>query len=126
MNTIDGAFFLAVSNSVFTSFSPSPTYLDVSTAAVMLNRVALASVASARTKSVFPFPGGPKSSKPREGERRPPNSSGLSRDRETNNSELAATYAGFCRGLVRKASTHVRSGYEFIMKANLRYKCLLL
>ena len=49
MKTIDGAFFLAVSNIVLTSFSPSPTYLDVSVAAVMLNNVHLASVASAFT-----------------------------------------------------------------------------
>jgi hypothetical protein len=41
MNTIAGAFFLAVSNIVLTSFSPSPTYLEVRTEDVMLNRVDL-------------------------------------------------------------------------------------
>ena len=49
MKTMEGAFFLAVSNMVRTSFSPSPTYLDVSVAAVRLNKVHLASVASAFT-----------------------------------------------------------------------------
>lgn len=67
---------LATENRALTSFSPSPTYLDVRLAALMLKNVALHSVATARASNVLPLPGGPNSSNPRDGVRRPVNNSG--------------------------------------------------
>ena len=54
-----------------TSFSPSPTHVLVRLAAEMAKKVQRASDASARHSSVLPLPGGPYSSKPRTGARRP-------------------------------------------------------
>ncbi len=78
MNMMDGAFFLARSKRLLTIFSPSPTYLEVRTEAVKAKSVdAGHSVAKARANNVFPLPGGPNRRSPREGVRRPENSSGL-------------------------------------------------
>ncbi|EAT48673.1 AAEL000367-PA [Aedes aegypti] len=76
MKIIDGCISLATANKALTSFSPSPTYLLVKVAADMLKKVAEHSVATALASSVLPLPGGPKSSKPLAGVRKPVKSSG--------------------------------------------------
>ena len=58
-----------------TSFSASPCHLEVRVEAEMLKKVASASDASAFASSVLPLPGGPYSSRPRAGARRPWNRS---------------------------------------------------
>ena len=68
---------LSTWNRVRTSFSPSPINLEVNDDALMLKKVQLASEATAFARRVFPFPGGPNRSKPRAGERKPLNKSGL-------------------------------------------------
>lgn len=47
---------LATAKRARTSFSPSPTYLDVSEEAEMLKKVAFDSLATARASIVFPLP----------------------------------------------------------------------
>lgn len=59
-----------------TSFSESPLHLLTMELAVMLKNVVLHSVATAFAKSVFPVPGGPKSSKPFHGDKVPLNKAG--------------------------------------------------
>lgn len=56
---MDGAFCLAIENSVFISFSDSPTYLLIKSDEDMEKKVDSAYVAQALAKYVFPVPGGP-------------------------------------------------------------------
>ena len=73
---IDGARAFAMANKVRTSFSLSPCHFDVRLDADMAKNVLLLSVATARASMVLPVPGGPKSSMPLAGSRRPMNRSG--------------------------------------------------
>jgi hypothetical protein len=59
INTIDGLFSRAVSNIILTSFSLSPSHLEVRSDEDMLRKVASASVATAFARYDFPVPGGP-------------------------------------------------------------------
>lgn len=59
MKIMDGAFCLAIENSVFISFSDSPTYLLIKSEEDMEKKVDSAYVAQALAKYVFPVPGGP-------------------------------------------------------------------
>ena len=73
-----GCSSLATLKSARTSFSPSPSHLEVNVDALMLRKVILlASEAMAFAIIVFPFPGGPNNSSPLGGERKPVKSSGL-------------------------------------------------
>mmetsp|Transcript_9771 Transcript_9771/g.20325 ORF Transcript_9771/g.20325 Transcript_9771/m.20325 type:complete len:385 (-) Transcript_9771:963-2117(-) len=78
MKMIAGCRSRATSNSARMSFSPSPIHLEVTVAALIVKNVHLASVATALASSVFPVPGGPNSSTPRTGARRPVNRSARS------------------------------------------------
>ena len=71
-----GASSLAIENSARTSFSLSPRNLLVKLLAEIAKKILLLSVATARANIVLPVPGGPKSSIPRAGSRRPMNRSG--------------------------------------------------
>ena len=71
-----GAMSLARANRARTSFSDSPKYLLVRLLAEMEKKVDWDSVATARASIVLPVPGGPNSSMPRAGSRRPMNRSG--------------------------------------------------
>ena len=55
---------------------PSPMYLEVSEAALMLKKVHFASVATALANIVLPLPGGPNKSRPLAGALKPLNRSG--------------------------------------------------
>ena len=68
--------FLANANNALTNFSLSPTYFEVTLAALMLKNVISQAVATPRASKVFPLPGGPNKSKPLAGVRKPVNSSG--------------------------------------------------
>lgn len=68
--------FRARANNALTNFSLSPTYFEVTLAALILKKVMSQAVATPRARSVFPLPGGPNSSRPRAGVRRPVNNSG--------------------------------------------------
>lgn len=59
-----------------TSFSESPLHFEMMELALMLKKVVLHSVATALASSVLPVPGGPYSSTPFHGVRRPVNSCG--------------------------------------------------
>ena len=72
------AYSLASSNKVFINFSPSPTHLDVIELADILKNVALHSDATHFAINVLPFPGGPYSNKPEDGDLSPVNISGRS------------------------------------------------
>ncbi|KAG8231883.1 hypothetical protein J437_LFUL009732 [Ladona fulva] len=71
MKIIDGC-----TKSALTNFSPSPTYLEVRLAALMLKNVALTSVATALANKVLPLPGGPNNRRPLAGALKPVKSSG--------------------------------------------------
>ena len=71
-------FARATAKSARTSRSPSPIHFDMSDDAEMLKNVARESVAIAFAISVFPVPGGPKSSSPFGGRRWPVKMSGCS------------------------------------------------
>ncbi|KAK5625539.1 hypothetical protein RRF57_001255 [Xylaria bambusicola] len=71
-----GANVFARANKARTSFSESPRYLLVRLLADMEKNVDFDSVATARANIVLPVPGGPKSSMPLAGSRRPMNRSG--------------------------------------------------
>mmetsp|Transcript_58469 Transcript_58469/g.117394 ORF Transcript_58469/g.117394 Transcript_58469/m.117394 type:complete len:491 (-) Transcript_58469:407-1879(-) len=73
---VEGAWYLASSNSTRTNFSESPRYLLTMLDAEMLKNVVLHSVATAFASMVFPVPGGPYSKMPCQGLRRPVNSCG--------------------------------------------------
>lgn len=77
MKTMEGEFSAATSKRTLTNFSESPTHLEVSVLAETLKKVQVDSVAVALANIVFPFPGGPYSSSPRVGARRPLKMSGL-------------------------------------------------
>lgn len=78
MNITLGCFARAIAKSVFTSFSLSPTHLLVRELALMLKKVADASLAIAFPIIVFPVPGGPNRRMALGGARRPVKISGLS------------------------------------------------
>jgi hypothetical protein len=59
MKMMDGLFSRASSNSVLTSFSLSPSHLEVRSAEDTDKNVAAASVATALAKKLLPVPGGP-------------------------------------------------------------------
>mmetsp|Transcript_3247 Transcript_3247/g.11761 ORF Transcript_3247/g.11761 Transcript_3247/m.11761 type:complete len:345 (+) Transcript_3247:406-1440(+) len=71
MKMTEGCALRASEKSARTSFSPSPIHLLVSADAEMLKNVASDSVATALASIVLPVPGGPNSSTPFGGERRP-------------------------------------------------------
>ena len=64
MKITEGCSAPATANSARTIFSPSPIHLDVREDAEMEKKVALMLAAMALPSSVFPVPGGPKSSNP--------------------------------------------------------------
>ena len=68
----------AIANKVLISFSLSPIHLLTKALAEMLKNVDLHSEATAFASMVLPLPGGPYSSIPLVGERRPTNTSGRS------------------------------------------------
>ena len=73
-----GCLALAMANKVLTSFSLYPTHLLVRELALMLKKVAEASLAMALPINVFPVPGGPKRRMALGGDLRPVKISGLS------------------------------------------------
>ena len=73
---MEGASFRATRKRAFTNFSDSPKYFEVRDEELMEKNVDFDSVATARANMVLPVPGGPKSSIPLVGSRRPLNKSG--------------------------------------------------
>lgn len=73
-----GCFNLATANKVLTSFSLYPTHLLVKELALMLKKVADASLAIALPIIVLPVPGGPNNKIPLGGALNPVNKSGRS------------------------------------------------
>jgi hypothetical protein len=73
-----GCLILAIAKRVFTSFSLYPTHLLVSELALILKKVAEASLAIALPIIVFPVPGGPNKRIALGGARIPVKISGLS------------------------------------------------
>mmetsp|Transcript_11899 Transcript_11899/g.19127 ORF Transcript_11899/g.19127 Transcript_11899/m.19127 type:complete len:340 (+) Transcript_11899:141-1160(+) len=76
--TTAGARWRARLNRHRSSFSDSPRYFETRPAVLTLKKVAPCMPAAALASSVFPVPGGPKSSTPAQGSRIPVNSSGTS------------------------------------------------
>lgn len=76
INMIDCVYFLAILNRVFIVLADSPTYFDIKSEELTEKNVALAYVAHALAKNVFPVPGGPYNNIPFHGYRRPTNISG--------------------------------------------------
>eukprot|EP00116_Pleurobrachia_bachei_P008493 sb/3468755/ len=70
-NIVEGAWYLANSNSTRTNFSESPLHLLTMLLAEMLKNVVLHSVAMALANSVLPVPGGPYNRRPFQGDKIP-------------------------------------------------------
>mmetsp|Transcript_9902 Transcript_9902/g.19979 ORF Transcript_9902/g.19979 Transcript_9902/m.19979 type:complete len:388 (+) Transcript_9902:142-1305(+) len=76
MKMMAGCRSLAHAKSARTSFSASPTHLEVRVEALMAKKVQVDSVATALASIVLPLPGGPYRSRPRVGARKPLKRSG--------------------------------------------------
>eukprot|EP00754_Rhynchopus_humris_P007008 Rhum_TRINITY_DN132_c0_g2::Rhum_TRINITY_DN132_c0_g2_i1::g.411::m.411 len=116
-----GASARAQANNAFTFFSPSPTILLVRADAEMLKNVKLHCAATAFASIVFPLPGGPKSSSPLVGLRRPVKSLGFFLGKMTlRNSVFLASCSPWTSSKVTPCSAScLGSRISFLMPARI-------